>query len=82
MSTDSVADPAAIEAAIIAAMPDARVDAVVDGNRALITVVSADFEALSRVQKQQRVYGCIDGYIQDGRLHAVTIRALTPAEAS
>lgn len=67
-----------ITAAIQASMPDARVDAQVEGNRALITVVSAAFADMTRVQKQQAVYACIDAFIKDGRLHAVTIRALTP----
>jgi len=70
-----------IEAAVAEQIGDAQVSVVVDGNRALITVVSAEFETLSRVQKQQKVYACIDDYIKDGRLHAVTIRALTPEEA-
>lgn len=59
-------------------LPDARVEAAVEGNRALITVVSAEFEGLSRVRRQQAVYGCIDALIADGTLHAVSIRALTP----
>ncbi len=70
-----------INQAVLAAIADARIDVVVDGNRALITVISDSFEGLSRVQKQQKVYGCIEDYIRDGRLHAVTIRALTVAEA-
>ena len=59
-------------------MPNAQVDVVLDGNRALITVVSDEFAELNRLQRQQKVYGCIDGFISDGRLHAVTIRAVTP----
>ncbi len=66
--------------AVQAGIDGAGVEVVVDGNRALITVVSAAFEGLSRVQKQQMVYACIDGFIRDGSLHAVTIRALTPDE--
>jgi acid stress-induced BolA-like protein IbaG/YrbA len=69
-----------IVAAIQAQMPDARVDAQIDGNRALITVVSAAFAGKSRVQQQQAVYRCIDTFIKDGTLHAVTIRAQTPVE--
>lgn len=61
-------------------MPDARVEASVDGNRALITVVSDRFAGMSRVKKQQAVYACIDHLIKDGTLHAVSIRALTPEE--
>ncbi len=59
-----------------------RVEVVVEGNRAMITVVSRIFEGMTRVRKQQAVYGCIDAFIQDGRLHAVSIRALTPEEAA
>ena len=65
---------------ILSEIADAEVAVVIDGNRALITVVSAIFEPMSRVQKQQAVYGIIGEFIQDGRLHAVTIRALTPDE--
>jgi acid stress-induced BolA-like protein IbaG/YrbA len=65
---------------IVSEIADAEVAVVIDGNRALITVVSAVFEPMSRVQKQQAVYGIIGEFIQDGRLHAVTIRALTPGE--
>jgi len=61
-------------------IPDAEVDAAVEGNRAQITVVSKEFEGLTRVRKQQLVYACIDHLISDGSLHAVSIRALTPGE--
>ena len=71
----------AIEQAVIAEIPGAEVDVELDGNRAVITVVSDVFVDLNRVQKQQKVYGCIDGFIADGRLHAVTIRALPPEQA-
>ena len=49
-----------------------------DGNRAVIEVVSEQFAGMNRVQKQQAVYACIDQYIADGRLHAVTIKADAP----
>ena len=71
----------AIADAIRERMPDARVEVLVDGNRAQITVISADFEDMSRVRKQQAVYACIDAFIADGSLHAVSIRALTPDQA-
>ena len=68
----------AIIAAVADGIEDAEVEVVLEGNRALITVVSPVFEGLSRVQKQQKVYACIDAFIRDGSLHAVTIRAETP----
>ena len=64
--------------AIESRISDARVEVELDGNRALITVTSEIFEPLSRVQKQQKVYDCITHLLQDGRLHAVTIRTLAP----
>jgi acid stress-induced BolA-like protein IbaG/YrbA len=69
-----------IDRAVRERMPDAEVEATVEGNRAAITVVSRTFEGMSRVQKQQAVYACINHLIQDGTLHAVSIRALTPDE--
>jgi acid stress-induced BolA-like protein IbaG/YrbA len=69
-----------ISAAVLAGIPGAEVDAVVEGNRALITVVSDVFAAMTRVQQQQAVYACIQHLIADGSLHAVTIRALVPRQ--
>ncbi len=62
---------------IQATLAESEVEVDLDGNRALITVTSREFEGKSRVQQQQLVYGCIDEFIKDGSLHAVTIRALT-----
>ncbi len=45
-----------------------------------VVVVSPAFEGVSRVRKQQLVYAAIAELIRDGALHAVTIRAYTPAE--
>ena len=58
--------------------PDADVVVALEGNRATIAVTSERFEGVSRVQRQQAVYACIQEYIADGRLHAVTIRAQPP----
>ena len=67
-----------ISANILKAIADAEVAVQIDGNRALIEVVSPHFEGMNRVQKQQAVYACIADYIADGRLHAVTIKADVP----
>jgi acid stress-induced BolA-like protein IbaG/YrbA len=58
------------------AFPGAEIKVELDGNRALIEVVSAHFSGLSRVKKQQSVYACIQDFIADGSLHAVTIKAI------
>tara|TARA_B100001094_G_C18028385_1_gene718807 strand:- start:313 stop:537 length:225 start_codon:yes stop_codon:yes gene_type:complete len=62
-----------------AAIDNATVSVLVDGNRAMIEVVSPIFADLSRVKKQQAVYACIEDLIAAGDLHAVTIKAEAPA---
>jgi len=63
------------------AIPDATIDVAIDGNRAVIDVVSTHFADMSRVKKQQAVYACIADLIADGSLHAVTIHASVPPSA-
>ena len=64
---------------VVDAIADATVSVAVDGNRAMIDVVSPIFSDLSRVKKQQLVYACIEDLIASGALHAVTIKADAPA---
>ena len=67
-----------IRVQLAAAFNDAQIDLNLDGNRALIEIVSTHFDGMSRVQRQQAVYAVIADYIADGRLHAVTIKAQSP----
>ena len=63
------------------AIAGAIVEVSGEGNRFELRVVAEAFEGLGRVKRQQAVYGAIREHIQSGAVHAVTIRALTPAEA-
>jgi len=45
-----------------------------------VTVVSDAFDGLSRVRRQQLVYGQIAQLIASGEIHAVTMTTHTPAE--
>jgi len=51
-----------------------------EGRNFQIEAVSDDFEAMSRVKRQQAVYRLIADEIAEGTLHAITIIALTPRE--
>ncbi len=44
-----------------------------------LIVVSEAFEGLSRVERQRRVYGILAEELAD-RVHALSLRTLTPAE--
>lgn len=46
-----------------------------------VRVVSPDFQGLSRVARHQKVYGLVSGKI-GGEIHALSIIALTPDEAT
>ncbi|GAA5523961.1 acid stress protein IbaG [Microbulbifer aestuariivivens] len=73
--------PEEIKALIEGHIPDSQVDVTFEGSHLMLTVVSASFEGLSRLKKQQLVYGALGDKIADGTLHAVQMQTLTPAEA-
>jgi acid stress-induced BolA-like protein IbaG/YrbA len=52
-----------------------------DGYRWELDIVSPAFEGMSKVRRQQLVYGAIGALIKSGAVHAVTIVARTPTEA-
>lgn len=45
-----------------------------------ITIVSAEFEGLRSVKRQQMVYQPLNDMIADGTIHAVKIKAFTDSE--
>lgn len=71
-----------VEARLAAAFGDAQIAVAGEGNRVEVRVVSAQFEGLSRVKRQQAVYAPIRELIDSGAIHAVTIKASTPGEQS
>lgn len=52
-----------------------------DGHTYTVTVISDVFAELNAVKRQQLVYKTLNPLIIDGSVHAVSIKALTPAEA-
>ena len=71
---------AQLERRVANGLAGTRVQVSGDGGRFQIEVVGECFAGASRVKRQQLVYACIDELIQSGAVHAVTIRAQTPAE--
>lgn len=45
-----------------------------------VIAVSKQFAGMSRVKKQQMIYAPLMEYILDNRIHALSIKAYTPAE--
>ncbi len=70
-----------VQALIVAGLPAERVSVTGGGGKYEVLVVSGEFDGLNRVRRQQRVYRTLNDQIASGAIHAVSIRALTPAEA-
>ena len=76
MNPDQVAD------LIRAAMPNATVDVQSDDNTHFATrVVSADFAGKRSIARHQLIYRAL-GELVGREIHALSIEALTPAEAA
>lgn len=56
------------------------VQVAAEGSHLSVTVVGKLFEGLRTVQRQQKVYGALNDLIASGDIHAINIRAFTPAE--
>jgi len=51
-----------------------------DGSQCQVIAVSDTFETLSRVKKQQTIYAPLMQAINEGTIHAVTIKTFTTAQ--
>lgn len=70
-----------VRALIEAAFPGGKVDVDLAGGHYTVTVIDNGFEGVRSVARQQKVYAPLADIIAQGTIHAVNIRALTPAEA-
>ena len=50
-----------------------------DGRHFFATIVSAEFEGLSRVRRHQRVYAALGDRMRE-QIHALSMKTLTPTE--
>ena len=69
-----------IESLISSQLEPVSLEVLVEGNHGTIKIVSDQFSGLSKVKRQQLVYGCINDLIASGALHAVNIEAVSPTE--
>ncbi len=56
------------------------IDVVSDGSHVKITAVSEEFDGLSSLKRQQKIYACLNESIASGAIHAVHIKTYTPAQ--
>ncbi len=70
----------AVAAMIQAHLPDAQITINGDGYKYEADVISDVFAGLNTLKRHQLVYAAVNEAIAAGQLHALTIRAKTPAE--
>lgn len=73
-------EPAEIKVLLENHISDCQAEVQVDGSHVNVVVISAQFEGLNTLKKQQLVYGALNAEIADGRIHAVHMKTYTPAE--
>lgn len=73
-------DPKQIEDWIRAGLPCECLAVSGDGHHFEALIVSKEFEGLSRVKRQQRVYQTVLDKLNSGELHAISLKTLTPDE--
>jgi acid stress-induced BolA-like protein IbaG/YrbA len=64
---------------IAAGLPCALLEVEGDGRHFFATIVSAEFEGRSRIQRHQRVYQALGERMRE-QIHALSMKTLTPAE--
>ena len=70
-----------VEALIEAGLPGARVQVTGDGRHFEALVVSEAFEGKSLIQRHRMVLATVNSEIASDELHALSIKAKTPAES-
>jgi acid stress-induced BolA-like protein IbaG/YrbA len=71
--------PAQIQDYIAAGLPCAHLEVEGDGQHFFATIVSAEFDGLTRIRRHQRVYAAL-GERMRAEIHALSMKTLTPAE--
>ena len=63
-----------IQKRILLAYPDATIQVNLSGRNAEIQIESVTLSSFSRLQQQKKIYACIDDFISEGVIHAVSIK--------
>ena len=63
-----------IQERILLAYPDATIQVNLSGRNAEIQIESVTLSSFSRLQQQKKIYACIDDFISEGVIHAVSIK--------
>ena len=71
--------PQQVSAFIAAGLPCVHLQVEGDGRHFFATIVSAEFEGMTRVRRHQRVYAALGDRMRE-QIHALSMKTLAPAE--
>ena len=71
--------PQEVSSFIAAGLPCTHLEVEGDGRHFFATIVSTEFDGLSRVKRHQRVYSALGDRMRE-QIHALSMKTLTPAE--
>jgi acid stress-induced BolA-like protein IbaG/YrbA len=71
--------PEDVRVYIAAGLPCTHLEVEGDGRHFFATIVSSEFEGLSRVRRHQRVYAALGERMRE-QIHALSMKTLTPSE--
>lgn len=71
--------PADVRSFIAAGLDCVALEVEGDGRHFFATIVSSDFEGLTRVRRHQRVYAALGDRMRE-QIHALSMKTLTPGE--
>ncbi len=69
-----------LQAIIAAGLPCEHLEVSGDGSHWYATIVSGDFQGLSRIARHHRAYATVGNRIQTGEVHALSMKTYTPIE--
>ena len=71
--------PADVHAFIAKGLACVHLDVEGDGRHFFATIVSAEFEGTTRINRQRKVYAALGDRMRE-QIHALSMKTLTPAE--
>jgi acid stress-induced BolA-like protein IbaG/YrbA len=71
--------PEQVREFITAGLPCTHIELEGDGQHFFATIVSTEFEGLTRIRRHQRVYAALGDRMRQ-QIHALSMKTLTPAE--
>ena len=75
-------DESAIKSTLQEGLPQCELEINIEGNKLSLKIISDEFDGLSRVKRQQKIYVLLDDRIKSGEIHAVSMVTMTVAEAN